>query len=138
MNHGKITSLILILCLGFMNGFSQKKNTDLDLLKSKYWDMQGMTDKTSGKRFSESIIYNYFNNELLGESEYYLSNTQDKHFKENKIGKMKMGKYIIYRNLGVPDNFSVFEIISLTEDSMELRNVKHTHTLKFKSIDKVE
>jgi hypothetical protein len=112
--------------------YSQEKKDMIDLLTSKKWHMQGMVGKTSSTQYSRTKEHAYFNGQLIGVLDYYLSDSIDKKFDPKKIGLANNGKYIVTKKSNtVTDTFSVFEIISISKDYLEIRFIEHTHTLKY-------
>lgn len=95
--------------------------------------MQGMSDKTFSEKYTRTEKYAYFNGQLLGIQDYYLSDTIDGAFNPKKIGLAKNGKYIISKTKDSSiSTFEIYEIISISNDFLEIRYIEHTHTLKFK------
>lgn len=126
-------SLFLFLFACSLALYSQEQKSVIDLLTSKQWYLQGMTDKTSSEQFTRTEQNSYLNGELLGTFNYYLSDTIDETFDFNKIGTVNDGKYIVSKAKDNSlSNFSVYEIISISPDSLEIRFVENTHTLKYK------
>ena len=123
----KISLFLVLVFICLSASDKQEQKSVMDILTSKEWNMQGMSDKT----FSEK--YAYFNGQLLGIQDYYLSDTIDGAFNPKKIGLAKNGKYIISKTKDASiSTFEIYEIISISNDFLEIRYIEHTHTLKFK------
>ncbi|GAA3564304.1 hypothetical protein [Snuella lapsa] len=116
------------------------KESTLELLQTKTWHMQGLTDKEVSDKYDANQITHYFNKkgfEFSEHSEYYLSNTIDQEFDSNKVGKVSNGKYIISRFIREkkddgPDKISVCEIKEINKNWLIIRNIKHKHVLRYK------
>lgn len=134
-NKTKKVSLFLILSVLSIFSYSQGHNTTMELLLGKNWEMQGMTDKSYCQKYSKVKMKSYLNDKIFANSDYYLSDTIEENFVEDKIGKKVNGKYIVSR-VNKADYFSVYEIIDINETTMELRNIEHSHTLIYKAKEK--
>ena len=129
----KISLFLVLVFICLSASDKQEQKSVMDLLTRKEWNMQGMSDKTYSVKYTRTEKYAYFNGQLLGIQDYYLSDTIDGAFNPKKIGLAKNGKYIICKTKDASiSTFSVHEIISISNDFLEIRYIEHTHTLKFK------
>lgn len=129
----KISLFLVLVFICLSASDKQEKESVMDILASKQWNMQGMSDKTFSEKYTQTEKYAYFNGQLLGIQDYYLSDTIDGAFNPKKIGLVKNGKYIICKTKDTSiSTFEIYEIISISNDFLEIRYIEHTHTLKFK------
>jgi len=129
----KKLSLLLFLVTSITIVYSQENKNIVDLLMTKRWYMQGLTDKTSSEQYTRTEQHVYYNGQYLSSFIYYLSDSIDKTFDSNKVGSANNGKYIVTKVKNVTtSNFSVYEIISISSNALELRFIAHTHTIKYK------
>ncbi len=97
-----------------------------------------MSDKSYEESYSLDTVTLYFNKKYFGTLEYYLSDSINKVFDSNKVGKILEGKYIISKVLKPPKRSTdlrpvlVYEIIELTQDTLIMRN-KNQDLLEFVS-----
>lgn len=128
----KISLFLVLVFICLSASDKQEQKSVMDILISKEWNMQGMSDKTYSVKYTRTEKYAYFNGQLLGIQDYYLSDAIDSAFNPKKIGLAKNGKYIIGKTKDSSiSTFSVHEIISISNDFLEIRYIEHTHTLKF-------
>ncbi|MFC2323663.1 MAG: hypothetical protein ACFNL2_10755 [Tannerella forsythia] len=129
----KISLFLVFVFICLSASDKQEQKSVMDILISKEWNMQGMSDKTFSEKYTRTEKYAYFNGQLLGIQDYYLSDTIDGAFNPKKIGLAKNGKYIISKTKDSSiSTFEIYEIISISNDFLEIRYIEHTHTLKFK------
>lgn len=129
----KISLFLVLVFICLSASDKQEQKSVMDILTSKEWNMQGMSDKTFSEKYTRTEKYAYFNGQLLGIQDYYLSDTIDGAFNPKKIGLAKNGKYIISKTKDSSiSTFEIYEIISISNDFLEIRYIEHTHTLKFK------
>jgi hypothetical protein len=129
----KISLFLVLVFICLSASDKQEQKSVMDILTSKEWNMQGMSDKTFSEKYTRTEKYAYFNGQLLGIQDYYLSDTIDGAFNPKKIGLAKNGKYIISKTKDASiSTFEIYEIISISNDFLEIRYIEHTHTLKFK------
>ena len=129
----KISLFLVFVFICLSASDKQEQKSVMDILISKEWNMQGMSDKTFSEKYTRTEKYAYFNGQLLGIQDYYLSDTIDGAFNPKKIGLAKNGKYIISKTKDSSiSTFEIYEIISISHDFLEIRYIEHTHTLKFK------
>lgn len=131
-------SIVLIT----FSGLAQVDESTLEKLKANTWRMQDLTDKEVSTKYRNRLIKKYYKEEEFKSTfrlEFYLSNTIDKEFNSNKVGKTSEGKYIISRKkrkIGDhprPFPITVLEIVQINKNWLILRNVKHQHLLKYKA-----
>ena len=96
----KISLFLVLVFICLSASDKQEQKSVMDLLTSKEWNMQGMNDKTYSVKYTRTEKYAYFNGQLLGIQDYYLSDTIDGAFNPKKIGLAKNGKYIICKIIG--------------------------------------
>ena len=129
----KISLFLVLVFICLSASDKQEQKSVMDILISKEWNMQGMSDKTFSEKYTRTEKYAYFNGQLLGIQDYYLSDTIDGAFNPKKIGLATNGKYIISKTKDSSiSTFEIYEIISISNDFLEIRYIEHTHTLKFK------
>ena len=117
----KISLFLVLVFICLSASDKQEQKSVMDILISKEWNMQGMSDKTFSEKYTRTEKYAYFNGQLLGA------------FNPKKIGLAKNGKYIISKTKDSSiSTFEIYEIISISNDFLEIRYIEHTHTLKFK------
>ena len=122
----------IILCSSFLN--AQNVEISQTILINKRWKMIELTDKLVEDVYSETKIKTYYNGNQMFESLYYLSDIEEVVFDVSKVGKSKIGRYIICKLIEAKnDNISVLEVIKASDSEFTLRNVKHKHLLKYRT-----
>ncbi len=128
-----ILIILLFLIIGGF-AFSQESTVDTcDLLTNKTWVMDGLTDKKASVYFNSTKKSMYMNDQLFASADYYLSNVITESFDETKIGNTSNGKYIVCRMNHPLKKLSIYEIVSISENKLEIRHIDHSHTLKYLS-----
>lgn len=61
---------------------------------------------------------------------YYLSDTVDTYFDNNKVGKVVNGKYIVTKR---KENFTVYEILKLDSSEFIFKNLTNMSIVKYKA-----
>lgn len=126
--------LIIFLTITNKDLYSQNAVSTLDKLIGKEW----FTIFPGEKKFSNFDIYTKeirtttfrFNNvdsKLF--YQFYLSDKAETIFNNSDVGKIEEGKYII--TLSEKGKLGVFEIITLTSTSLELKNLGNKSILNF-------
>jgi hypothetical protein len=127
-----ITISFILSALSFISCAQEK--TTLELLQGKFWIVQNPDGNGKGGiTYTNKKESHYYKDDLLGSSDFYLSETIEKNFDKTKVGKNKIGKYIIGGN--DPNdlkNITVLEIIKISEERLEVRNIEQEFTIVFK------
>jgi hypothetical protein len=123
-------SLIFVLSTLSFISCAQENKTTLELLQGKDWEMRTSVNMSTQSKYTDKQVSYYLNGEFAVSNYFYLSDNIEKSFNKIKVGKNQNGKYIIEEN--APDNIGVFEIIELNEEKLEIRYIKHEHTLVYK------
>ena len=120
----------IFLCSSFLN--AQNVEISQSILINKRWKMIELTDKLVEDVYNETKIKSFYNGKQMFESLYYLSDKEEVVFDESKVGKNKIGRYIICKLIEAKnDNVSVLEVVKAEESEIILRNTKHKHLLKY-------
>jgi hypothetical protein len=94
------------------------------------------------KQYTSSSIFTYtavihifeFNNEKHRiYSKFYLSDTEDGFFKEENVGKVLQGKYIVSQD--ERGRKFIFEILELTGERLKLKNLDNKSILDYRGMD---
>ncbi len=126
-----ILIILLFLIIGEF-AFSQEPTVDTcDLLTNKTWVMDDLTDKKISSFFTSTKENVHLNNELIAISDYYLSNVIVEIFDETKVGNIRNGKYIVCCMDQTREQISIYEIIIISENKLELRNILQSTTSKY-------
>ncbi len=134
MNKRNVVIALIFVNLFLSSFFLNAQSVELSrsALINKKWKMIDLTDKMIEEVYSPTKIESYYNGNFFCESIYYLSDKIDTVFVEANVGNAIKGKYIICRLISAEnDNFTVLEVISVSDSALTLRNVKHTHLLRF-------
>ncbi|NJN25736.1 MAG: hypothetical protein HC819_07120 [Cyclobacteriaceae bacterium] len=111
--------IISILAYCPLLGYAQKST--LDLLQQCKWEQRANNMIYHTQKFTQDSLYIYYRETMLiGVVDYYLSDTIVSEFDPDKVGKIRNGKYIIYR---IKDNVSVLEIIELTPEILKTKSL---------------
>ncbi|MCD7900670.1 MAG: hypothetical protein LUH22_12590 [Bacteroides sp.] len=126
------TILFLSFIVTMSSLMAQNNIYSIELLK-KEWMPIGIENKdfSSTCKFDNENMISNFQYEGVDyplQDTYYLSNTPESKFDDNKVGKIKSGKYIIQKS---KSGVIVFEIIELTKDSLQLKNLLSELTVKY-------
>ncbi|MGV8090410.1 MAG: hypothetical protein AB2L24_00910 [Mangrovibacterium sp.] len=135
----KTLCLLSIIGISVISVYAQKENTVLDKLQGKKWFMATAMDGdkivnwTESKYEKDKVLY-YFNGQLFGMGEYYLSDSIVTVFDQNKVGKVINGRYIVSRILRDktdtrPTPIGVLEIVELGSDKMVVKNNNQPNVL---------
>ena len=128
------------------DSISSDTTSQLAILKSKKWVMEGQGGYYLVYLFSDSLRTNYEDDFLLGSCEFYLSDSMDLKFDKQKIGT-KNGKYIIekmaYPYDGTNDNTIIYKIHELNSNTLYIEYMYlhdevfagFTDWKKFKAVD---
>ena len=121
--------IILFILVEIYPLFSQNNKDVMDILTSKTWycdeNDNGMKDDYPQVRFSftqdslKFFIYGdkaYENFDTL--SPFYLSDEKDDEFDQDKVGKIKNGRYVIQNLLG---EIRIMEIVSIEDEKIIFR-----------------
>jgi len=123
-------SLIFMLPLFVLSFNSYSQSFRLEDLSGKTWNLQGLENGNYEERYEKDKIILYQNGNYLGTMEYYLTDSDDLKFKQSKVGKRKVGKYIIRRpiqdkvNKKPPLTVKIYEILELDTQNLILMNSK--------------
>lgn len=122
----------LFICAASITSFGQIDSTNIEILKSHIWYMEGLTDKSYSQEYGEEEVISRLNNDIFITSDYYLSDSPTDFFDSTKVGLNQNGNYIISfsnKSLGI---ISVLEIIEINQNQMILRNIEQENIdLKF-------
>ena len=112
--------IVLILLCTSCNVKAQSISSNL--LQNKLWKYKEREMVTEAYTATKSIVY--FNGVAHMEEPYYLSDTIvfDGNFDTSKVGMSVIGKYIVTPK-------GCYEVISITEKNLVIRNVKHTYNV---------
>jgi hypothetical protein len=136
MKNNLILGVIVIL-LNFTNTnlYSQNAVSTLDKLTEKEWNFVFPSDPgfSSINTYTKEILtttLRYNNTDTKMPYPFYLSDKADTTFNDSNVGKIEEGKYIITLNKKAK-SIGVFEIITLTNTSLVLKNLENKSILNF-------
>jgi hypothetical protein len=121
-----IKNTIAIILLLIVNNTKAQSIFSNTLLQNKTWIYEG-SNMAATEIFNETMLinsYTYNNKTAKIEELYYLSETMitEGNFEATRVGASTVGKYIITPK-------SCYEIISLTDKNLIIRNVKQNFNI---------
>jgi len=127
--------IIILLTITIKNLYSQNAVSTLDKLTGKEWTFVFPSDPgfSSIDTYTKEILtttFRYNNIDTKMPYPFYLSDKADTTFNDSNVGKIEEGKYIITLNKKAK-SMGVFEIITLTSTSLELKNLGNKSIITF-------
>ena len=127
---------ITIVCLQGQN------KSDMDILMKYKWSQQFLSEKEYKFyiTFTSTIRNNKFTYDgetISGDYSYYLSDKPEFKFDNNKVGKVKNGKYLISKN-PKDGEISCYEILELNESKLFIQHIKDISNKGYTSTFKPE
>lgn len=123
----KTLRIILIVIVTSFTFYSNAQTSTIpsnvhELLQNKTWTYKG---KPKATEIYTATTYKVYYDGVFGmEEPYYISETEveEGNFDSSKVGNSIMGKYFVTPT-------GCYEIIKISETELEIRNIKHTHTV---------
>ncbi|GLR16479.1 hypothetical protein [Portibacter lacus] len=117
----------VFILLNVTSAISQSKVNIDDLIGKKWCFLNKESISNVGNEWTKDSYKVFIDDKNISDAKYYLSNTPDEKFKDNKVGKMKKGRYLVYslsNHEKFPNKTECLEIIDFKNDTLTIRNIK--------------